>query len=115
MSKVPRLLIALLLAAGGAGGALALAQQPASLPDYPLQFAGFTARFQSDGAFSLTGAGWPAFTGTWKTVDRELEIITPGASGGCDKPARYRFTTDAARTTLQVVTDDCVPRRMILD
>ena len=88
--------------------------QPA-MPDYPLQFAGFTAHFQRDGSFSLQGAGWPAFKGTWKAVDGAIEIVTPSAPAGCDAPGRYRVTSAEARLTLDLVADDCRPRRMILD
>ena len=114
MPTVPRIVLVALLATAGA---LVRAQQsaPSSPPDYPLRFAGFAARFQPDGTFSLSGAGWPAFTGTWKAAGGEVEILTPDAPGGCDKPGRYRFTTQNARTTLDAVADECRPRRMILD
>jgi outer membrane protein assembly factor BamB len=96
-------------------GIVVLAQTPPRLPDYPLQFASFSARFQADGTFTLDGAGWPSFRGTWKPVDGAIEILTPDAPGGCDQPGRYRAETRAAHMTLAVVSDDCRPRRMILD
>ena len=96
-------------------GIAVLAQTPPRLPDYPLQFAGFSARFQPDGSFTLDGAGWPSFRGTWKPVDGAIELLTPDAPGGCDQPGRYRAVTRDTRTTLDVVSDECRPRRMILD
>jgi outer membrane protein assembly factor BamB len=96
-------------------GIAVLAQTPPRLPDYPLQFAGFSARFQPDGTFTLDGAGWPSFKGTWKAVDGAIELLTPDAPGGCDQPGRYRAVTRDTRTTLDVVSDECRPRRMILD
>lgn len=94
----------------------ARAQQPApSPPPYPLQFAGFAARFGADGAFTLEGPGWPTFKGTWKADGAEIEVLTPDAAGGCDKPGRYRFRRENTRTTFDLVSDACTPRRMILD
>ena len=96
-------------------GAVALGQQTQPLPDYPVQFAGFTAHFQADGTFSLQGSGWPAFKGTWTSADGGIEILTPNAPPGCDKTGRYRVTPGGARFTLDLVADDCRQRRMILD
>src|SRR6188768_1752238 len=93
---------------------LALVMQ-APMPTDPIQFAGFSARFAPDGSFELSGAGWPAFRGTWKAVAGEIEIVTPNAPAGCEKPGRYRAQTDNARTTLTAVADDCRERKMILD
>jgi outer membrane protein assembly factor BamB len=115
MPTLTRLVIVALLFVAGAAGALARAQQPPGPPAYPLQFAGFAARFQPDGTFSLEGSGWPTFTGTWKSTAGGIEIVTPDAPGGCDKPGRYRVATGNGRTTLDAVADDCRPRRMILD
>ena len=94
---------------------LVIAAQPRPVPDYPVQFAGFTAHFQADGTFSLQGSGWPAFKGTWKAVDDAIEIVTPGAPSGCDREGRYRVTSGDARFTLHLVADDCTERRMVLD
>ena len=112
MRMLPRGRLAMLLAA--AAVLVATAQTP-PIPDYPLEFAGFSARFQRDGTFTLEGGGWPSFRGTWKAVDGAIELSTPDAPGGCDKPGRYRVVTDPRATTLDVVADDCRPRRMILD
>jgi outer membrane protein assembly factor BamB len=102
---------------------LASANQPAgqrgvSLPAGPLKFGGFSARFGADGIFALEGKGWPPFKGTWKRQGAEIELLTPGdAAGGCDKAGRYRVTLGKTKghLTLDLVSDACAPRRMILD
>ena len=105
------LLAAVLLAsAHGVSG-----QPPQTLPSSPLKFAGFAARFAADGGFTLEGQGWPAFKGTWKIDGGEIELLTPDAAGGCDKPGRYRFRVDDTHITFNLVSDACVPRRMIVD
>ena len=97
-------------------------QPPPSLPSSPIVFGAFTATFDANGAFALQGQGWPAFKGTWKDAPgtndakaRIVELVTPGAAGGCDKPARYAYTVAGTRVRFALVADDCVPRRMILD
>lgn len=108
--------LTLVLAAALLAGPRTLAQQGAALPSEPLKFAAFSARFGADGAFSLEGPGWPAFKGTWKRDGDAIEILTGGeASGGCDKPGRYRTTIDKGHVTLALVADPCRPRQMILD
>jgi outer membrane protein assembly factor BamB len=96
-------------------GVFVRAQQPASLPTYPLQIRDFTALFAPDGAFSLSGAGWPTFTGTWKAAGNEVEVVTTGGPAGCEGAGRYRFQTIDAQTTFSVIADECRFRRMILD
>src|SRR5687768_5593425 len=97
--------------------ALALSAPPPSQspPSMPLRFAGFSAHFAADGTFTLEGAGWPTFRGTWRAVGGEIEIATTGGPPPCVTPARYRVRTENARTTLDLVSDECQPRRMILD
>jgi outer membrane protein assembly factor BamB len=107
-----RKLVAVLVLAAGVA---VTAQPPQSIPDYPLQFAGFTARFQPDGTFTLQGEGWPSFRGTWTPAAGGLEIVTPDAPGGCDEPGRYRAETREGRMTLSAIDDGCRPRFMILD
>jgi len=94
---------------------IAGAQGPAPIPSGPLKFAAFSARFGTDGSFAIEGAGWPAFKGTWKREGGDIELLSPGAAGGCDAAGRYHVTTDKSHVTLAVVTDACVARRMILD
>jgi outer membrane protein assembly factor BamB len=108
------LLAAVLLSMNPAAGQ----PQGPPLPAGPLKFAGFSARFGTDGAFALEGPGWPPFKGTWKRQGSEIELLTAGdAAGGCDKAGRYRATVEADKghVTLDLVSDACAPRRMILD
>ena len=93
----------------------ALGLQPSPLPSTPLTFGAFVARFADDGTFSLEGAGWPSFKGTWKAADGHIELLSPDGPGGCDGAGRYRFETDGTRLSLHIASDDCKPRRMILD
>ena len=87
-----------------------------ALPSGPLKFAAFAARFGADGTFSLEGAGWPPFKGTWKREGAEIELLTAGeTAGGCDKPGRYRVTVDNGHVTLDARRGPVPPRRMILD
>jgi outer membrane protein assembly factor BamB len=102
--------------------ALSAAQPSPPLPSSPMVFGAFTASFDSSGTFSLQGRGWPTFKGTYKTGRQEegktgstIELVTPDAAGGCDKPARYTYAISGTRVTFALVADDCVPRRMILD
>jgi outer membrane protein assembly factor BamB len=92
------------------------AQGPASIPSEPLKFAAFSARFGGDGSFALEGPGWPPFKGTWKRNGGDIELLTGGdAADGCDKAGRYRASVDQGHVTLELVSDECTPRRMILD
>jgi outer membrane protein assembly factor BamB len=91
------------------------AQQATPIPSGPLKFAAFSARFGADGSFAIEGPGWPAFKGTWKRAGGEVELLTPGAAGGCDATARYRVSVDKGHVTFDLVSDACMPRRMILD
>ena len=106
------LLSALALAPSGIVGG----QQPASpLPAGQLSFGGFLAGFAPDRTFTLEGDGWPAFKGTWKADGGEIELLVPNGPNGCTGPGRYRFRVEDRRLTFDLVSDDCVPRRMILD
>src|SRR5262245_27818749 len=102
----------ILCAALFAAGAL---QTASPLPAGPLTFGGFTAQFAPDRTFALEGDGWPAFKGTWKTEAGEIELLAPNGPDGCTAPGRYRFRAEANRLTFDLVSDTCVPRRMILD
>src|SRR4029453_3982207 len=101
---------------------LSPAQPSPPLPSSPMVFGAFTASFDASGTFSLQGRGWPTFKGTYKTGRQEegktgstIELVTPDAAGGGDKPARYTYAISGTRVTFALVADDCVPRRMILD
>jgi outer membrane protein assembly factor BamB len=98
------------------GGAATFARQAVpTVPSGPLKFGGFVARFDGDRTFTLEGKGWPPFKGTWSAEGTRIELVTPGAQDGCDKPGRYEFKVEQARIHFDVVTDACTPRRMILD
>ena len=96
------------------GSAVALGAQGPTLPPTPITFGFFTARFAPGGAFTLEGDGWPTFTGTWALEASEVRLATPGVRN-CEGPGRYRVRNDEGRVQLALVSDDCQPRRMILD
>ena len=90
------------------------AQGTSSLPAVPLRYGAFTLKFGQDGAFALSGQGWPPFNGTWKATKEELIVSTAGGPKGCEGVGRYRFRTEGSHLLLTLVADECVPRRMIL-
>ena len=54
--------------------------------------------------------------GTWKTAGSSLELVlTKAPNPACADPGKYTFTTDGVHLTLQLVSDTCQNRRMILD
>jgi len=87
----------------------------ASIPSHPLSFGVFLARFDPAGALTLEGLGWPKINGTWKTQGSEIEFLMTGGPGGCDAPGKYRFNTDGKSIVFNLVSDECKPRKMILD
>jgi outer membrane protein assembly factor BamB len=90
-------------------------RQAAPLPSYPLTFGAFAARFDPGGTFTLEGQGWPALSGSWKAENGEVVMTMSGGPGGCDGIGRYRFQHADRRLTFTLVSDECAPRRMILD
>jgi outer membrane protein assembly factor BamB len=105
-----------ILAALGLMVASPLARQGTPpIPTSNLQYGAFKARFAPDGVFTLSGQGWPAFSGTWKIDKDEITLVTTGGPPQCAGPGRYRFQLERSRVSLAVVADDCVPRRMILN
>jgi outer membrane protein assembly factor BamB len=94
--------------------AAAAAQEPTRLPSGPLAFGAFAGQFATDGTFSITGQGWPAFKGSWKADGKTLELLTPEVKD-CAGPGRYAFGVDGSRLHFRSLSDDCRPRRMILD
>jgi outer membrane protein assembly factor BamB len=94
--------------------ATAVARQAPELPSTPLVFGFFTARFEPNGNFTLEGQGWPAFRGTWTQQVAEIQLATPDVRD-CAGPGRYRIQIDGSRVRFDLVSDDCTPRRMILD
>jgi outer membrane protein assembly factor BamB len=106
-------LLVLALAFSRASSRSASAQTP-SIPTTPLAFGVFTAQFASDHVFTLEGQGWPSFRGSWQLEGGDLQVVSSGPEG-CDRPGRYHARAAANRLTLEVASDGCVPRRMILD
>jgi outer membrane protein assembly factor BamB len=90
-------------------------QTDVQLPSTPLKFGVFAARFDSGGAFKLEGVGWPALGGDWKLKGDEIELVTSKAPKGCEGPGRYRVRLEGKHVSFDLVADDCVPRRMILN
>ncbi len=87
----------------------------AQLPASPLKFGAFTAQFKADGSFKMDGSFWPTFEGTWKTKGDEIELVSGGNLKGCDIAGRYRLQFNGTHITFALITDECQPRRMILD
>jgi outer membrane protein assembly factor BamB len=88
--------------------------QDQPIPSTPLQYRVFTATFAADGRFSLRGEGWPALGGTWTAEGDEILLRTTGGPPDCAPEARYRFRRQGSEVTLEAISDDCRPRRMIL-
>jgi outer membrane protein assembly factor BamB len=93
---------------------LSAAPQTPQIPSIQLTYGFFTARFALDGAFTMQGTGWPTMTGTWKGAGDEVTVVTSGPPE-CAQPGGYRFTIEDTHVRLAVMSDPCVPRRMILD
>jgi outer membrane protein assembly factor BamB/protein tyrosine phosphatase (PTP) superfamily phosphohydrolase (DUF442 family) len=88
----------------------------ASLPSHPLKFGIFVAQFNPAGTFTLEGDRWGKFSGSWKNLDgNQIELAVTGDTGACKGPGKYRFNTDGNHVSFDVVADECVPRRMIVD
>jgi outer membrane protein assembly factor BamB len=90
-------------------------EAPSQLPKYQLTFGAFLARFDPGGTFTLQGQGWPALSGNWKMNGAEIELSMSGGPGGCDGLGRYRLRANGSQLTFDLVSDECRPRRMILD
>ncbi len=104
--------LAIVAAARPAG---ARRQTDVELPSAPLKFGVFAARFDPGGSFELKGDRWPTLSGAWKRKGNEVELTTSGAPKGCEGPGRYRVRLDGNRVSFDLIVDDCVPRRMILN
>jgi outer membrane protein assembly factor BamB len=86
-----------------------------TLPSGPLVIRAFTLRFDPAGTFTLSGEGWPSMAGTWTTSASEVTLQLQNGPNGCTGLGRYTFAIDGARVTFNLIADDCMPRRMILD
>src|SRR5262249_45726008 len=104
-----------IVAASASRPAVAGQQADAQIPSTPLEFGVFVARFDSGGTFKLEGARWPTVIGRWKINGDEIELSTSGGPEGCGGPGRYRLRIDGSHVSFDLVSDDCTPRRMILD
>jgi outer membrane protein assembly factor BamB len=94
---------------------LSLTSALQTLPSGPLVIRDFTLQFDPAGTFSLTGAGWPAMSGSWKATGNQVILVLTKPLKDCGNPGAYTFTVDGQRVTFALVSDDCVARRMILD
>lgn len=103
-----------ILATSAARPASASQQTDVQVPSYPLTFGVFVARFDSGGTFTLEGDRWPRLSGNWKSKGSEIELSTSGGPKGCEGLGRYRLRLDGNRISFDLVSDDCMPRRMIL-
>ena len=109
------LLVIGMVAASASRPAAASPQKDVQVPSSQLKFGAFVAKFDSGGAFTLEGSGWPRLAGNWKTRGDEIEISTPGGPKGCDGPGRYRVRVDGNHVSFDLISDECRPRGMILD
>lgn len=92
------------------------AQQTAlQIPAYPMKFGVFVIQFDSAGTYKLEGDRWPTLTGNWKSNGGEIELTTSGGPKECESPGKYKVQSNENRISFAVVSDPCVPRRMILD
>src|SRR6266850_4230494 len=95
---------------------IARAQERAvQLPTTPLKFGAFIVRFDPGGTFTLQGQGWPKLSGNWKSEGSKIEFQMSGGPGGCDGPGRYQVRGDGKHVGFELISDDCVVRRMIID
>lgn len=85
------------------------------LPSNPMKFGAFNARFDPAGTFTLEGDRWPKWNGNWKKTDKELELTTIGGSGGCDRAGKYRVNMQGTNISFDLISDECTPRRTILN
>jgi outer membrane protein assembly factor BamB len=103
-----------LIPAAGALAAAATAQPAAShIPSSPVSFGVFTARFTTDGTFTLEGDRWPSFRGSWKAEGEAIELRTSGGPDGCDGPGRYRARLDGGRLSLVAYEGEPIDKRHI--
>jgi len=107
---------AALVLAYAAAAPMSAEQHASPLPTGRLAFGAFEGEFAADGAFSIEGEGWPPLAGTWEATGSLLVLTLSDGPRGCDTPGRYEFHVENGRLSLAAAgTDDCMPRRMILD
>jgi outer membrane protein assembly factor BamB len=98
-----------------AGSNVTSQQSDLKMPSEQLKFGAFTAQFDQGGTFKLEGKGWPPLNGNWKGTGNEIELWTPGAPRGCDKPGRFRVRREGTHVGFEVVADECQVRKLIID
>jgi outer membrane protein assembly factor BamB len=86
-----------------------------ALPGGPLVFGGFSGEFSANGSYRIEGEGWPSLVGTFTVTGSELVMVPTEGASECTGPGRYTFKVEAGRLSLRLASDDCAPRRMILD
>ncbi|HEY7697774.1 MAG TPA: PQQ-binding-like beta-propeller repeat protein, partial [Vicinamibacteria bacterium] len=85
------------------------------IPEGTLVFGGFEGEFFANGSYRIEGEGWPALAGTFTVTGSELVLVPAAGGAECNSPGRYTFAVEAGRLSLRLASDDCTPRRMILD
>jgi outer membrane protein assembly factor BamB/protein tyrosine phosphatase (PTP) superfamily phosphohydrolase (DUF442 family) len=85
------------------------------LPSDPMKFGVFTAQFNPGGTFSLEGLGWPRLDGMWKKTGEEVELDAKINRPNCDRSGKYRVNLQGTGMSFDVISDECEPRRMIID
>ena len=105
---VARFVIALVLFAASPS-----AQSP-TLPSTPLAYGVLSATFAADGTFVISGQGWGKLTGAWRAANGEVELIVPDAPANCAGPGKYRYQLDGRQVLLELVSDACPSRRLML-
>ena len=86
-----------------------------ALPSSPLVMRDFRLQFDPAGSFSLTGQGWPGMAGTWTLAGSEITLQNQSGPKDCGSAARYTISRDGEQFGLDVIADECQPRKMILD
>src|SRR6476659_9294410 len=89
-------------------------QTAVAVPSYQMTFGAFLAKFETDGNYSVEGQGWPRLAGNWKISGDQIELST-GSPADCQGLGRYRLRLEGTRLTFDLVSDECRPRKMILD
>src|SRR5215467_9855848 len=111
-----RLLLAIFLTSLAAVVPLRAQAGSVQLPAGPLKFGGFVARFNADGSFHLEGWGWPTMNGRWELQGDEITLLLPDKPPqGCEGPGQYRVRVANQHPAFIAISDDCRPRRMILN
>ncbi len=86
-----------------------------ALLEGPLVFGGFSGEFFADGSYRIEGDGWAPLTGRFTVTGSEISLAPAEGAGECTGPGRYSVEVEAGRLTFRLASDDCTPRRMILD